>query len=213
MPVLIGGAGALVGGILKGSKARKQKKEGRQILADNPSPEYNIPDEITSAAAEGLPSQQYEQAMKNIQRQQMTALRSSNERRGGIANIGRIQSGTNDATMNLDVADAQARQQNQRTLAQYKDKAWDWNKRQKFERNYDYGMNLLGAGNQNSAAATDQIVSGIGFGANALLGDGGGFMGFGGGRSRGGRRPSVGNTTYYDGYNSGSDYGDFVSSF
>lgn len=169
---IIGGGAKLIGGIFKGIAGGKQKREGRRILRDNPAPEYQIPGEITTAAAEGLPSQQYEQAMKNIQRQQLTAIKSAQDRRGGLASIGKIQDNTNNATLGLDVADAQARQQNQLRLAQYRDKAWDWNKRQKFERNYSYGMNLLGAGNQNVAAGFDQAVAGIGMGVNTGLGNG-----------------------------------------
>ncbi len=215
MPVtagLIAGGAQLIGGLFKGGKARRQKREGRRLLAEAGDPDYVIPSEITQAAAEGLPQQQYDQAMKNIQRQQMQAISGAQDRRGGLASIGKIQDNTNNATLGLDVADAKARQQNQRTLAQYKDKAWDWNTRQRFERKYNYAQSLIGAGNQNAAGAFDQAIGGIGMGANALLG--GGMSGFiGGGGGRGGSRPSAGNTTYYNGYGPDSEYSDFQSEY
>lgn len=214
MPVtagLIAGGANLIGSIFKGGKARRQRKKGEKLLAEAGDPDYNIPEEITTAAAEGLPQQQYDNAMKNIQRQQLMAIKSSQDRRGGLGTVGRIQDNTNNATLNLDSADAQARQQNKRTLAQYKDKAWDWNTRQRFERKYNYAQSLIGAGNQNAAAAFDQGIAGIGMGASALIGgDMGGFIG---GGSRGGSRPRAGNTTYYNGYDQNSGYGDFQSDY
>ena len=217
MPVtagLIAGGVNLIGGLFKGGKARRQRKKGERLLKEAGDPDYTIPEEVTKAAAEGLPQQQYDNAMKNIQRQQLMAIKSSQDRRGGLASVGRIQDNTNNATLNLDSADAQARQQNQRTLAQYKDKAWDWNTKQRFERKYNYAQSLIGAGNQNAAAGFDQAVSGIGMGLSAGLvgGDMGGLIGGGGGQ-RGGSRPRANNTTYYNGYDQNSGYGDFQSDY
>lgn len=208
MPVIIGGGAALIGGLIKGGRGRKQEKEGRKILRENRSPTYQIPTEITEAATEGLPAQQYANAMKNIQRQQMQAIRGAQDRRSAAGLIGKVQGNTNDAIMDLDVADAQARLQGKRTLAQYKDKAFDINRMQPFERNYDYGMNLLGAGNENIYSGIDQGLAGIGTAAAGLLGGGGGMFG-GGGRSRGGRRARTSGTNYYNGWNENSDYGQF----
>lgn len=212
MPVLIGTGVGLIGGITKMIRGGKQKKEARKILRENPMPEYQIPTEITEAANEGLPAQQYANAMKNIQRQQMQAIRSAQDRRSASGVIGKVQSNTNDAVGNLDVADAQARLAGKRQLAGYKDKAWDWNKRKKFERNYEYGQTLLGAGNENFYGGIDQGVSSLGQGAFGLMGgdeddSGGGFLG---GGSRGGSKGRAGKTTYYNGYNANSGYGDFV---
>lgn len=209
---IIGGGAQLVGGLIKSLRGGKQRREGKRILRDNPMPEYAIPGEITQAAAEGMPSEQYQQAMTNIQRQQANAIQQAQNRRGGLASVGTIQANTNNATLGLDAADAQARQQNRLRLAQYKDKAWDWNKRQKYERNYQYGMNLLGAGNENLYGGIDQGLAGVGQGASSLIGNGGGLFGSGGG-SRGGSAPTAGSTTYYNGYNANSGYGDFQSEY
>jgi hypothetical protein len=207
---LIGGGLNLIGGLIKGAQGKKQRKEGRKLLGEAGDPDYTIPGEITQAASEGLPSEQYNNAMKNIQRQQATAISSSQDRRGAGGLIGRIQRSTNDATLGLDSADATARRQNQRTLATYKDKAWDWNTRQRFERKYNYAQSLIGAGNQNISNGIDQGVSGVGMGALGLFGGEGGS---GGGTRRGGRRASAGNATYYNGYNQDSEYGDFQSEY
>lgn len=175
MPVdpmsLIGGGAQLLGGLVSGLIGAGQKRKGRNLLKQiGDGPEYTIPDEITNAAATGLPSEQYNQAMKNIQRQQMFALSKAQDRRGGLAALGGIQQTANDASLNLDVANAQARQQNQRVLAGYRDKAFDWNKKRPYEQKYNYGMSLLGSGNQNVANGIDQGISGAGYIASSLFG-------------------------------------------
>lgn len=174
-------AGALIGGIIGGG----QKAKGRRILRDNIRPDYEIPSEITNAAATGLPSEQYNQAMKNIQRQQMFALSKAQDRRGGLAALPGVVDSTNTAMGKLDAENAAARQRNQQVLAQYKDKQWDWNKKQKYVDTYNYGMGLVGSGNQNTANALDQGAAGLGYLASGLMGGGRGQRPSSGGGSNG----------------------------
>lgn len=171
------GIGSLAGGLIGLIAGAGQKKKGRDLL-NQPHPTYHIPGEITQAANEGLPSEQYAQAMKNIQRQQVAAQTSAQNLRAGLGMIGQSQQLSNDAGLSLDVANAQARQKNQRVLAQYKDKAWDWNVKDKYQRDYNYGMQLLGAGNQNTMFGLDKAGAGIG-----MLAGGGAFKGMFGGDS------------------------------
>lgn len=182
----------MASGLLTGIVGFGQRKSGKKILKGLEQPTYNIPNEVLQnqkmaqqAAAEGLPSQQYNNAMKNIQRTQAALLSGATDRRSALMALPRIQQQMNDATMNLDTADANARMQNQRTLyginntvGQYRDKAFQINQMNPYERKYQYGMGLLGAGNQNIMAGADRFIAGGG----QLLGGGGG-----GGSKKGGQ--------------------------
>lgn len=169
----IAGAQA-VGGIIKGIAGLAQKHKANKLLGNLQFPNEQIPQEIVNAAATGLPSEQYNLAMKNIQRNQLAAIRGTQDRRSGIAAISGIQQGTNDATLNLDAKNAEARQANQFRLASWKDKIWQTNIKDKYNRDYGYAMQLKGMGNQNLFGGFDQIA-----GAGTTLG--GGLFGTGGG--------------------------------
>jgi hypothetical protein len=147
--------------------------------------------------------------MKDIQRQQMMAIRAAQDRRAGVGSIAPIQQTTNDANLDLNVADAQMKLANERNLMAIRNQVAGWKNRikeNKFNRDYNYGMSLKGAGNQNISSGIDQGVAGIG---SAVAG--GAFNGQGGGGSR--RRASAGQTTYYNGYGPNSGYGDYISGF
>jgi hypothetical protein len=185
MPVIGIGAG-LLGGLVKGLAGNKQKNEGKSILNQaNQLGAFNeqVPSEITNAAATGLPSEQYNQAMQNIQQQQLQAIRGAHDRRGGLGSIAGIQQGTNNAQLGLDVKNAQARQANQFKLASWKDKVWQNNVKGKYNQQYNYGMGLLGAGNQNLVGGIDQAVGAVGAGAAGFFGNPSGLFGGGGNRS------------------------------
>ena len=166
-------AGGLIGGITGLFQKRKAKKLLREA---GEQPTYNIPQEILNnqkraelAANEGLPSQQYSNAMKNIQRSQTNALTGALDRRSALMALPKIQQQANDAYANLDVADANARMQNQKTLygigaqtAQYRDKAFQINQMQPWERKYNYAQQLLGAGNQNFTGGLEKLIGGAG---------------------------------------------------
>lgn len=183
---LIMGGTKLLGGLFKGLTGHSQKKEGRALDAANPYPEEKIAsaftqnkDLATQMASEGMPSEQYNKAMRNIQRQQIGALRGANDRRGGLMAISGLQQGTDDALLNLASKDAEMRNANQRNLInvnnQYgnqQNRVWDWNVRNKYQQNHNYAMQLIGAGNANKVAGVDSAISGAGYLGSALL-DGG----------------------------------------
>lgn len=172
------GWGTLIGGVVGAGEGlitgEEQKSKANKLLGQ-PRPGYNIPKEALdnqqiaqNLALTGLPSAQYEQAMKNIQRQSNQAISSAQDRRAGIGLIGTIQQKANDATGNLDAQNAEARRKNIGTLLQqnqnvagYRDKQFDWNQKQKYQQNYNYGMQLLGAGNQNIVGGIDKGVAGL----------------------------------------------------
>jgi len=169
---LIGGLGGAAIGVLGGLFGRKKAK---QTLAQNPYPAQEMPSEITanqqiaqSAATQGMPSEQYEAAQKNIQRNQAAAISAAQDRRSGVQSIGAIQQQSDDATNQLNAQSAETRRQNISQLlgvnqqaASWKDKLFDWNQRQKYIQNYNYGMGLLGQSNQNILSGADRALGTI----------------------------------------------------
>lgn len=185
MSSLMGGSGGgagqglanVAGGLIGLGTGYFQKRKAKGILKEaGEQPLYNIPQEILRNqkqaelnAQEGMPSQQYNNAMKNIQRAQTNALSGSLDRRSALMALPRIQQQATDAYGNLDAQDANMRMKNQQTLynignttAQYRDKEWNTNKMQPWQRKYNYGMQLLGAGNQNFTSGLEKLVGGVG---------------------------------------------------
>lgn len=220
----MGGGGGAQGianigsGIVGGVAGLFQRKKAKKLLKGLQQPQYTIPNEVLQnqkmaqmGANEGLPSQQYENAMKGFRRNQASALASSMDRRTALMALPQIQRQTNDAMGNLDAQDAAMRNQNKKTLyginsqvAQFRDKAYDINKMQPYQRDYNYAMGLLGAGNQNLISGMDKMFAG---GGQLLAGNTSG-----GGKSR--KKPTASNgPTYYNGYGAGSDYSDFETGF
>lgn len=193
---LIGGAGGAALGLVSGLFG---KKKAKNLLAQNPYPNQPLPSEITAneqiaqgAALQGTPSEQYQEAQKGIQRTQNAAIDAASTSPGGaVRNIGAIQQGSNDATGQLNAQSAEARRQNTAQLlgvnaqaASWKDKLFDWNQRQKYVQNYNYGMGLLGQSNQNIMSGADKLLgTAAGAAASGLFG--------GGGRGATGSKPYV----------------------
>lgn len=213
------GTANLASGIFSGIVGLGQKRKAKRLLANLHRPEYNIPNEVLQnqkraemAASEGLPSQQYNQAMQNIQRQQNRGLTAAGSRRGALMALPGIQQQSNDALLGLDVKDAQARMANQQQLyginsqvAGYKDKQWGINKMQPYERDYNYAQSLMGMGNQNLYGGIDKLLGGAG-----QMIDSGGKTGQ---QIKGKKSTNSGDPTYYNGYNSGSDFGTIDNPF
>lgn len=180
-----GAIASAAGGLINLGVGLSQRHQGKKMLKQiGDAPIENIPNEVLQnqkmaqlRANTGLPSEQYNQAMKNLQRNQMMALRGSQDRHGGLALIGGSQQMMDDGTLKLDVANANARQQNEKTLyginnqvGQWRDKVWQNNVNNPYMRKYQYANSLLGAGNQNLTTGIDQIAGGA-----ALYGGSGGF--------------------------------------
>lgn len=164
----------VVGGLISAFTGHNQKKEAKDELSRLSYPEEDVPQEFVQGqsiaeelAATGMPSEQYNQAMRNIQRQQLTALRYANDRRGGFAVLPQILQGTNDATLSLDAKDAEQRLAAKRNLISYKTMIggqkrdlFDKNIRDKYNRDYNYSMGKLGVGNTNFVSGLDKILAG-----------------------------------------------------
>lgn len=177
---LAGGAIGLVSGLLQKHKANKLLNGLQYPTEQLPAEEQENTNLLRQQAATGLPSEQYSKAMRDIQRQQLFALQSAHDRRGGIGALAGIQQGTNDANLNLNVQDVQMRLQNQAKLIQQNSRVggirrdlFDKNIRDKYVRDYSYGMGLKGAGNANVIGGLDKAASGAGYIADGLFGRGG----------------------------------------
>lgn len=169
------GIAQIASGLIGGITGLIQRHKAKKALAGLQYPTETIPQEVlqnqqlaTLRANTGLPSEQYNQAMQNVARQQNAAIRGATDRRSGLLTIAQNQQQGNDAVLNLDVANAKARLGNEKTLmgvnntvGAYRQKAWDWNVRQKYTRDYSYAQGLLGAGNQNFIGGLDKAASGI----------------------------------------------------
>jgi hypothetical protein len=185
MPVTIGAAASAATGLISGISGLFQKAKANRLEKANVRPIYNIPGEIRSnqqiaqkQATMGMPGAQYQQGMRNIDRNATNALAASQSRGAGLSSIGAIQQGSNDANLNLTAADSQQRVANIRNLmsqnqvmAQYRDKAWGWNNQAKYQENADAIRALRGAGNANLNTGLNGI---IGAGATAAMGGFGG---------------------------------------
>jgi hypothetical protein len=168
-----------------------QRKQAQRLANANQRPTEPVPQGVLQAdqlaqnqANEGLPGAQYAQAQQNIQRAQAAALQANNDRRGGLTTIPTIQQGTNDANLNLDVQNANARIRNRQALisekenlGQWQDKTWGWNNAMKYQETAAASRALLGAGNQNINSGLDRtgatLINGLGNrGYNGLFGRG-----------------------------------------
>lgn len=217
-----GGGGGGVGqgvanigsGLVSGVAGYFQRRKAKKMLKGLHQPTYTIPNEVLQnqkmaqqAANEGMASQQYNNAMKGFRHTEANALAGATDRRSALMALPKIQQQTNASIGNLDAQDDAIRQQNRRALygvnsqvAGYRDKAFDINQMQPYQRDYSYAMGLLGAGNQNLLSGADKILAGGG----QLLG--------GGGSSGGGKKKNQNNSDeaqYYNGYNANSNYSEF----
>ncbi len=187
-----------IGGVLNFGVGVAQRAQGNKLLKKlGTAPKENIPNAIlqnqqmaTNAANVGLPQEQYNNAMKNIQRQQMMALRSAGDRHGVLGSLAGITQAGMDATGNLDARDAAARANNQKALyginnlvGNWQDKIWQNNVNNPYMRQYQYAQSLLGTGNQNAVTGLDQIgATGALYASgsrNSTSGGGGGSTNYG----------------------------------
>ena len=184
--------------IVGGTQKRKAKKELAKLNADKPI--ETLPEEIKQSqelanlrAKTGLPSEQYNMAQKNIQRQQQRALRGAADRKMGLALLPYLDDNANRAMEKLDANNANARRENERTLLDVNTQVGNWKKglydrnvRQVWNRNFDYNMGLLGQANDNIMQGINSGINVAGGIAGRYAGGSGGGQGlFGGYRRRG----------------------------
>lgn len=165
--------------IASGRQKKKAKKALEELNANEPK--ETIPTEVLKnqelaeiRAKTGLPSEQYNMAMKNINRQQAKTIKAATDRHMGLNLLSSIDDNANKAIGNVDVQTAIARMENEKVLmdvnnqvANWKKGLFDRNVRQVWNRKYDYNMGLLGAGNQNQANAINSFANTAGSMSNS----------------------------------------------
>lgn len=170
-----GAAAQLAGGLIGGGIGIAQRAQAKKWLKNHPQPIEAIPAEQLQnqelariRANTGMPSEQYNNAIKSIQRQQLMALRGAQDRKGGLALLGGINEYGNDAVGNLNAQDAQMRVNAEGQLinvnnqvANTKRDLFQKNVRDKYLRDYDYNMGVKGAGNQNLVGGIDKSLAGL----------------------------------------------------
>jgi hypothetical protein len=168
-------AAALISGIpaaLKGIQGLAQGAKGSKLAKKNIRPTYEIPQEFQQnlAIAEnmgrvGLPQQQYTQGLQNIQRSQTAGLRQLGRmgRGGSVAGLARAGM---DATLGLDVADANARMSNQRAAMGYRSQIGQqqlakqqYDKFGRYEEDAAAAEALKGAGRQNVMGGLSDLAN------------------------------------------------------
>jgi len=151
-----------------------QMVKAAQLKRDRP--EYDIPKEVMenqnmarNMAMQGLPAAQYNRGQANIDRNTAFGLRQSSSRRGGLVGLAGMEQAANDAYNNLDVADANARRQNQQGLmqqnqnvAQYRDKQFQLNELEPWQIDMQAASAMQGAGIQNLFHTANSVNDSIG---------------------------------------------------
>jgi hypothetical protein len=157
---------------LKGIQGLAQGLKGSKLAKKNIRPTYEIPQEFQQnlAIAEnmgrvGLPQQQYTQGLQNIQRGQTAGLRQLGRmgRGGSVAGLARAGM---DATLGLDVADANARMRNQQSAMGYRSlmgqqqlAKQQYDKFAKYEEEAAAAEALKGAGRQNVMGGLSDLAN------------------------------------------------------
>ncbi len=141
----IGGIGQIGLGIWQGFQARKLEK-------DNKRPTYEIPsaikDNMTMAqmrALEGIPEEQKQQYIDNLQKNQLLQLTAAGDRGNSLNAIAGIAAQGNEGIRNLATADANQRIQNQQT-------AYKMNAAYGDAQNTEFELNKLNPFYENAAA-------------------------------------------------------------
>ena len=185
----IAGSVALTAGAVKAGVGAHQKKVAKRWLSSHPEVTEPLNKELVQnqqlaqiRSNTGLPSEQYNIAMKNIQNQQLLALKKASLLGGGkaLGIVGGVNEQGNNAVGNLDAMNANARLRNEgqlinvnARLAYEKARLFNANVREPDLRIRYAKYNELNAGQQNIAAGLDQMASGGGQIASGFAGGGG----------------------------------------
>jgi len=179
----------------KVAKGISDKHTANQIDKGNPFPTENVQPEYQEnvnqaqqMAQTGLPEQQYNNQLNNIQRNQAGGLMAISRSANPGANVASILRTGNDSTNTLNAQDAMMRNRNllnllnqRMQLAQQKDKAWDWNHQQRYLQNLAKANAYRSAGNQSINSGVSEAAGTVtaANGAGAFSGGGGGMGGGG----------------------------------
>ncbi len=167
MPVISGGVQAAVGigqAIFGGAKARKSQRQ-LEGMVENYKPNQSIMDYYSKALnkynANPYQSAMYNQQQKMAGRNLATGLSSLQDRRSGLAGVGSLVQGANDASLR---AAAAAEGQQSQDLAQLGQATGmkSQEDKYKFEAKYNLLSQKAGAANQTANAGMSNIMGGLG---------------------------------------------------
>jgi hypothetical protein len=153
--------------LLKFGEGVAQNSKAKSIEKNNPYPSYAIPQEyqqnVNTAqqlSQEGIPAQAYNNQLSQIGQNQAGAVSALGKSANPGAGLSSIVRQGDQANNNLNAQDALQRNRNmltllqeRQTLAQQKDKQWDWNYQQKYLGNLAKSQALRTSGNSNIAGA------------------------------------------------------------
>lgn len=151
---------------------------GRHNDKKNKRPDYNIPPEIAAnlsdaelSAMEGMPAEQKEAYLSNIQRGTAFGLSQMGSRKAGLTGLATLNEQQNGAYMDLLAADSAQRLMNKQNLyqarqisADYKDKEWQFDKQNPYYENKQKDQAMMGAGMQNMSQGFQSSNSGYDWG-------------------------------------------------
>ncbi len=161
--------GTLIGGVA-GAGLGVYQAYGNQ---GDDRPTYHIPDEVkqnlTAAqqrALEGLPEEQKQLFLSNLQRGTAYGLKELGNRKAGLSGVAAINQQNNDAIAGLMSADASARSANQKDLmaarsemGQYQDQSFQINSLSPYYENQAQDQAQQGANTQNIMNSVGNIAS------------------------------------------------------
>lgn len=161
-PSIIKGIGSLFG-IGKGNARAKRNirptEQVNPLYAQNAAMAENM-------ARTGLPQEQLNLANQGIQRNLSSGVRSLGRSANPSAGLASIVRAGNDAVLNLNAQNSQARMNNQRfafgqraQLAGEQNRVWDWNNRQRFNEEANAAAQQIGAGKQNGMNALSELAT------------------------------------------------------
>ncbi len=158
---------------INGAVGIAQYIKGQKIAKQNKRPSYEIPSEIKDnlsqaelQALEGLPPEQKQQYIENIQRQENFGLNALGDRKAGLTGLATLTQQGNDANKSLLSMDAAAKMENEKKLidtrsemAGFKDKQFELNKLLPFQAKSEAAQGLKGAGLQNISGALGSVTN------------------------------------------------------
>ena len=175
-------------GLLKLGTGIVQNNKAASIEKNNPYPTYSVDpsyqqnvNTAQNMAQTGIPQTSYNNQLNGINQNQAGAVNAFNNSTGNSSLASIVRQG-DAAVGNLNTQDAMARNRNmlnllreRQTLAQQREKAWDWNSQQKYLGSLARSQALRGSGNANINGALNDFAGGA-----TTIAAGGGFDGDGG---------------------------------
>ena len=147
----------------KGNRLAKQNVRPVQLVNENIAKNAAMAEQM---ANQGLPQEQYNQAVQGINRNQSGAYAGLGRSANPSAGLASLVRAGNDAVLGLNAADAQARIGNQRfafgqrsALANEQKDVFNYNNKQKYNEQAQAAAALQGAGRQNAFGGLSDLAT------------------------------------------------------